>query len=143
MSAKVKNCPICGNLFIALPGVRVCRDCRDIELQKEKEIISYVREHPKSTVQEILDATGCSEKMLRRMIKEGRFIEFRKDISYPCKKCGRPIIAGKYCKDCYEKMQQKLRHAQLTQMDYLKKKEKEGDKEKKTYSEAMLEKIMK
>ncbi|MBR6267500.1 MAG: flagellar protein [Selenomonadaceae bacterium] len=133
-SIKLKSCPMCGKTFIATPAQRVCRDCRDKEYQMEREIVNYVRDHPGAQPAEIIEATGASEAVLRRMIEEGRFIELG-NIMYPCKKCGKPISSGKYCRACYVKMKQSLEKAQVD----IKKRNLERGKAKAehTYSKSM------
>ena len=116
-------------------------------MQREREIVAFVREHPNSTIAEIIEATGASEKMIKRMIEEGRFVEFSQNIHYPCKKCGKLIVAGKYCKSCYEKMQKAIRKAHTDQMLAHMRKKSGGsaEKEKSTYSDGMkgiMEKLL-
>ena len=137
--AKMKNCPMCGKVFLATPGRRVCIDCREAEMQREREIVAFVREHPNSTIAEIIEATGASEKMIKRMIEEGRFVEFSQNIHYPCKRCGKLIVAGKYCKSCYEGMQKAIQKAHANQMlAHMRKKSADSkEKEKSTYSDGM------
>lgn len=110
-------------------------------MQREQEIVAFVRENPNSTIAEIVEATGASEKMIRRMIEEGRFVEFSRNIHYPCRKCGKMIVAGKYCKSCYEKMQKNIQRAHADQMLAHLRKKRSGDgaegKDKSTYSDGM------
>ena len=139
MSAfKLKTCPMCGKPFLATPVTRVCRDCREIEFQMERDIVNYVRDHPGARPTEIIEETGASEAVLRRMIEEGRFVELG-NIMYPCKKCGKPISSGKYCRACYSKMQQSLQKAQADIKARTEKKAKA--KEERTYSKSMKDKI--
>ena len=104
---KLKNCPICGKVFVD-SGTGVCRDCYE-EMQKmETTVLEYVRDHPKCKVQEIVEATGAKEKLVIRMIKQGRFIQSGCEISYPCEKCGKPIFRGKYCEECQKNLRQAI-----------------------------------
>ncbi len=129
---------MCGKAFLATPAQRVCRDCRDKEYQMERTIINYVRDHPGAQPAEIIEETGASEQLLRRMIQEGRFIELG-NIMYPCKKCGRPISSGKYCRECYVKMKQSLEKAHT---DIKIRNEKiKRQKEEHTYSKSMRDKL--
>ena len=131
---KLKNCPVCGRVFYATRALRVCRDCRDKELEMERVVINYVRDHPKCTIPEIVEETGASQDLVKRMVEEGRFIEFA-EVRYPCKKCGRPINGGKYCKSCLSTMTNTLQKANKSiRMKQLK--EREG-----TYSDAMADLI--
>ena len=111
MAGKMKNCSSCGKVFIAINNSRVCPDCREKEEQWEKEIIEYVREHPKSQIPEIVEATGVQEPVIRRMIREGRFLSSNVELFYPCEKCGSPIQKGQYCDKCQKEMREELQAA--------------------------------
>ena len=111
MAGKMKNCSSCGKVFIAINNSRVCPDCREKEEQWEKEIIEYVREHPKSQIPEIVEATGVQEPIIRRMIREGRFLSSNVELFYPCEKCGSPSQKGQYCDKCQKEMREELQSA--------------------------------
>ena len=69
MAGKMRNCSSCGKVFVSINDSRICMDCRAKEEEWEKEIITYVRENPKSTIAEIVEATGAQEPLIRRMIR--------------------------------------------------------------------------
>ena len=137
---KLKTCPICGKAFLALPTRRVCRDCLEAEYQMEREIVDYVRDHPGARPTEIIEETGASESLLRRMIEEGRFVELG-NVMYPCRKCGKPISSGKYCQSCYIKMKQSLEKAHADIKARTERKAKEKKKEERTYSKSMRDQL--
>ena len=100
MANKLKNCSGCGRLYLDT-GVGICPDCQQKELDAEDMVAAYVRENQGCTVAEVCAATGISEKIIRRMIRQGRFsnipgVEFR----YPCARCGEMIDHGDYCFSC-------------------------------------------
>ena len=99
---KLKNCTICGKVFIPVRGEKVCRDCRIKEEEKEREVIQYVRDHQGVSMKEAAEATGVSEKFIKQMINQGLFanLNINNNFFYPCVKCGRPISRGTYCTDC-------------------------------------------
>ena len=105
MTGKMKNCPVCGKLFVATPNMRVCRDCIEKEQEQEIEVVNYVR-YP-----EIVEATGVSEALIKRLIREGRFEQVGVKLCYPCEKCGAPIVVGKLCGSCSEELQKELQQA--------------------------------
>ena len=107
MAGKIKNCPMCGRLF-ADHGARVCADCYDKIQKKESEVINYVRDNPKCKVGDIVEATGAPERMIKKMIQDGRFIQTGAQMSYPCEKCGAPIITGRICHSCMDAMRKDL-----------------------------------
>ena len=53
-------------------------------------------------MREVMEQTGASDKMLKRMLNEGLFANITQsgDFFYPCVNCGRPINKGTYCSDC-------------------------------------------
>ena len=108
MAGKMKNCPMCGKLFLATNTMRVCRDCLEKEHEMESNVVNYVRQHPDCNIPEIIKETGAPEKMIRRLIKEGRFVEAGVKITYPCEKCGAPISTGKLCNKCAEALRAEL-----------------------------------
>ena len=111
MEMKLKNCPVCGKVYVDT-GIRMCRDCYEKMLDEENSILSYVRDHPKSQIKEICDATGAKERVVMKMIKDGRFIQSGALISYPCETCGKPITRGRFCEECGKKLQNEVRKQQ-------------------------------
>ena len=108
MAGKMKNCSSCGKVFFSINNARICMDCRAKEEQWEKSIVDYVRDHPKSKIGEIVEATGVQEPVIRRMIREGRFVSTGVELYYPCEKCGSPIQKGQYCEKCQKDMRDEL-----------------------------------
>ena len=111
MGAKLKNCQICGRVFMSTGG-KVCPACLDKQADDEMVVIEYVRDNPKCKVHEIIEATGVNESIIRRLIEEGRFIQEGVEYSYPCKKCGTLIVRGKFCEKCMNEMQEQLQGVQ-------------------------------
>ena len=101
MAGKIKNCPMCGKLFNDT-GHKVCMDCYDKLQEKEHEVVEYVRDHRGAKIPEICEATGAPAGMIKKMIREGRFEQIGVKMSYPCEKCGAPIVTGKICQSCEE-----------------------------------------
>ena len=106
--AKMKNCPMCGKIFVPLGTAKYCPDCQDKMREKEAEVVNYVRDNPKCKVSELIEATGAPESMIKRLIREGRFEQVGVQMSYPCEKCGKPIYTGKFCAECMESMRKEV-----------------------------------
>jgi len=112
MAGKLKNCPECGKLFMDM-GSRICRDCLEREDELMVQVSSFVRDHPHSTIKDIVEGVeGVKERLVRRMIKEGRFVQDGIDISYPCEKCGKPIHRGRFCDKCDAEIKKDVMKAQ-------------------------------
>ena len=102
---EVINCPNCGKIFVKT-GVRLCPDCLDLENEQEHKVTEYVRDNRQATVKQIVDATGVPEKIIMRMVKDGRFKESDLPIKFPCENCGAMITQGRFCRMCSEEMSQ-------------------------------------
>lgn len=107
MAGKIKNCPVCGKLFSDL-GHGCCPTCYEKVLEKEREVVNYVRDHKGAKIPEICEATGAPSGMIKKLIREGRFEQIGVKMTYPCEKCGAPIISGKICKTCEESARAEL-----------------------------------
>ena len=111
MAAKLRNCQGCGKLFMSQHGERLCQPCVEAQAKLEGVVVEYVRDHPKCKIVEIMEETGASEAMIRRLIDEGRFEQVGVKVTYPCKKCGKEIVVGQYCDSCLQEMQSELHSA--------------------------------
>lgn len=96
---KLKNCSGCGRLYMEV-GQGMCSDCYRKEQEDEQVVYSYVRDHDKCSIKQIIDDTGVKERIILRMLKQGRFIATGVEITYPCQSCGEPITTGKLCPKC-------------------------------------------
>ena len=112
---KIRNCIKCGKIFAALHGEKVCKDCVQQEKEFEEQVIKYIRDNPGSSMKEVMEATGATEKMMKRMMQEGIFsnaaIKPDANATYPCMSCGRPITSGTYCMDCLSRLRDQTRKA--------------------------------
>ena len=107
---QIKSCPVCGRPYVEI-GRKMCRECYEKEEAMELEVIHYVREHPGATGEEVIEATGVPASVIRKMIREGRFVDENFKIDYPCARCGRSIIKGKLCQDCLMKLHNRIQKA--------------------------------
>ncbi|MCL2168533.1 MAG: MerR family transcriptional regulator [Defluviitaleaceae bacterium] len=103
---EMAKCAKCKKLFprFSLP---ICDSC-----EKEEETIfdlvkEYLRDHPKTTVGEVSEATGVSTKKILGYLREGR-IEIHEGAGLACGHCGTGIRSGQLCKDCFENAAKKI-----------------------------------
>lgn len=112
---KIRNCTKCGKIFATTGNERVCKDCVQKEKEFEESVVKYIREHPGSSIKEVMEATGATDKMMKRMMQDGIFsnatIARDENATYPCMKCGRPITNGTYCMDCLSQLRDQTRKA--------------------------------
>lgn len=110
---KLKNCSQCGRIFTPVRGEKLCRDCRIKEEELERQVLSYVRDNPGVSIKEAMEATGVSEKIIKRMAREGLFVNISEagNFFYPCMGCGKPINHGTYCTDCLNRLRTETKKA--------------------------------
>lgn len=107
---NLKNCNVCGKVFIAVGDERICRDCFKNEEADRNRLMDYVRDNPGITINEAIEATGVPDRMVKRMVLEGTFSD-QKDqavtrASRVCVICGAPVGgSGIYCRRCAERFQ--------------------------------------
>ncbi|MBP3722933.1 MAG: flagellar protein [Selenomonadaceae bacterium] len=111
MAGKIKNCQYCGKLYAEI-GRGMCPDCLAKEDKKIEEVVTFVRANPGAKVPEIVKETGAHETLIKRLIREGRFEQMGVKMTYPCEKCGAPIITGKLCQNCSDAIKQELQATQ-------------------------------
>ncbi len=112
MGAKLRNCQRCGKLFTSNNNEKICRDCMDAQADLEAEVIAFVKNNPGCTITDIEEGTGADEKLIRHLMDTGRFTQMGGLVAYPCKKCGKPIVAGQFCGDCLSAMQANIKSVQ-------------------------------
>ena len=102
----LSNCPECGKVYLENPA-KLCPECYEKEEQAADKVAEYLRDHPKSHINEVHEATGVSHKVILRMIRKGRVMgEF--DVHYPCETCGAPITEGRVCNGCSKNILEQL-----------------------------------
>ncbi|WP_462331689.1 flagellar protein [Schwartzia sp. (in: firmicutes)] len=111
MANTLKNCSECGRVFVDT-GIGVCRDCYEKQQDQMQEISSYVRDNPHSTVKQICEALNVKEKLVMRMIREGRFVTDGVQLEYPCESCGAPITSGRFCDKCNGELAKQMQQTQ-------------------------------
>ncbi|ERL03791.1 hypothetical protein [Mitsuokella sp. oral taxon 131] len=104
MAGKIRNCKMCGKIFVPYNNAKICPDCKEKEAKMESVVINYVRDNPGVKIPKILEDTGATEALIRRLIQEGRFESAGVPLKYPCERCGAPITTGKFCRNCADEM---------------------------------------
>ena len=102
------NCVRCGKLFNRLSRP-ICPDCARDEERQADAVISFLKDNPSATIEEISESTGVDSQVILRLIRDDR-LRATTACSLPrnCKACGAPIDAGQYCGHCLRKFGQAL-----------------------------------
>ncbi|MGQ9747738.1 MAG: MerR family transcriptional regulator [Candidatus Caldatribacteriaceae bacterium] len=132
------KCKRCGKIFNKVLEKDVCPECLDKEEEEFQKVRNFFREHPRAKLEEASQGTGVDKKIILQFLKEGRLQlslseeEFLKEGLF-CERCGKPILQGKLCVECRQKLGLIVSHS-----------EKEEKKEKKArprfYFKEMIEK---
>ena len=107
---NLRNCKHCGKVFIVAGDDLLCPECLKQEEQVRTRIMDYVRDNPGVTIEQALLATGVPDRVLKRMILEGKFTTdsdnpIAKHVRKVCAICGKPIEGlGIYCRSCTSRM---------------------------------------
>ena len=104
---KLKNCPECGKVFLENGG-GYCPACMKQREEQKAAIVSFLREHPESGVDEICAALGVKKSLVIYMLQPGRLDGLDVHVSYPCAACGEMIFSGRYCRPCAAQMAEAL-----------------------------------
>ena len=98
---EMAKCAKCKNLF---PKFRepICEACIKEEEHLFESVKEYLRDHPKTTVGEVSEATGVSTKKIFGYLRDGR-IEVAEGAGLNCAQCGTSITSGQLCSVCFEK----------------------------------------
>ncbi len=104
MSPKPTNCAGCGKLFLNPGTGKYCPACKQKHEKQMDEIAAYVRDNPRSSVDEICTALEVKKSLVIDMLRSGRLEEININIKYPCAACGKKISHGRYCKACGKKI---------------------------------------
>ncbi len=111
MSINVANCPRCGRIF-AKSVKNLCPECAKEEEDMYEKVYSYLRENPKSTVQQVSEHTGVPEERILSFLRQDRIMSAEwTELTYPCERCGADINSGRFCDRCNKEMQESLHSA--------------------------------
>ena len=99
----LSNCPECGEIYIKSKFRDVCEKCWREEEAAYDTVYKYMRkrENRAATMLQVVEATGVSEALILKFIKNGKLqIAQFPNLGYPCDKCGKIIRTGKLCESC-------------------------------------------
>lgn len=117
----LSNCRECGKLYLENPA-RLCPECYEKEEQDANTVAEYLRDHPKSHIDQVHEATGVKHKVILRMLKNGR-ITGDVSMEYPCETCGKPIAEGRLCNACSHNILSQLKPGDAKKPEAAKKEE--------------------
>lgn len=100
----VRNCKKCGKLF-NYSGEALCPLCAKEMEDKFFEVRDYIYKNPSASMAVVAEENDVPIQQIKKWVRQERLC-FSKDsgISIDCESCGKPILTGRYCKECKGKM---------------------------------------
>lgn len=104
----VRNCKSCGKLFQYI-GKPLCPACSKKMEDKFNEVRDYIRDNPTVNMSQVSEELDVPIQQIKRWVREER-LAFSKDsgITISCENCGKPILTGRFCKECKSSMRNNL-----------------------------------
>jgi flagellar operon protein (TIGR03826 family) len=99
---NLDNCPDCGKLYVR-SRIDLCPDCIKRIESDITRTVSYLREHPQSTIYQVSEAIGLSVSKITKFILKKRIsLDDFPNMDYPCERCGTMIRENRVCVPCYQ-----------------------------------------
>lgn len=104
----VRNCKKCGKLF-NFTGEPLCPACVKEMESKFFQVREYIYSNPTASMATLAEENEIPIQQIKKWVRQER-LSFTKDsgISIDCEMCGKPILTGRYCKECKTKVTNKF-----------------------------------
>lgn len=104
----VRNCKKCMKLF-NFTGDPLCPACVKEMEDKFYEVRDYIYNNPTASMSTVAEENDIPLQQIKKWVRQER-LSFSKDsgISIDCEKCGKPILTGRFCKECQRTMADKF-----------------------------------
>ncbi|MBQ4293372.1 MAG: flagellar protein [Lachnospiraceae bacterium] len=101
---NVQACRKCKRLFNAFGEALYCPQCMQESESKLVEVKDYLWDKKIASMHEISQACDVSIDQLKEWLREERLSLADGATELLCEKCGQPILTGRYCAECKDKM---------------------------------------
>lgn len=104
----VRNCKKCQKLF-NFTGEPLCPACIKEMEDKFFEVRDYIYANPTASMATVAEENDVPIQQIKKWVRQER-LTFSKDsgITIDCESCGRPILTGRFCKECQKNMTDKF-----------------------------------
>lgn len=104
----VRNCKNCGKLF-NYTGEPICPVCAKELEDKFFSVRDFIYANPTASMSTVAEEMEIPIQQIKKWVRQER-LSFSKDsgMSIDCEVCGKPILTGRYCKECKMQMTNKL-----------------------------------
>ncbi|MCR5755685.1 MAG: flagellar operon protein YvyF [Acetatifactor sp.] len=95
-------CKQCGGVMVYRGiGEYQCEECGYEDYDDYGKARRYIEKNSGATAMDIENATGVSQKSIRRMLREARLeVASTSKVFLHCERCGKEIRSGQYCDEC-------------------------------------------
>ncbi|HEY3315694.1 MAG TPA: MerR family transcriptional regulator [Bacillota bacterium] len=107
MPMELRNCPRCGNLF-TYSGKNLCPVCLAEDEKEYDTLRAFLKDNPRAGLEETSEATGVKPERILKFLREGRIVAAQEVSWIQCERCGKPIIAGRFCSECAGDLRKEL-----------------------------------
>lgn len=78
-----------------------CEDCDHLDYDDYGKVRLFIEQHRGATTVEIEAYTGVSQRIIRKLLRDGRLeIAENSKMFLRCERCGKNIRSGQYCPEC-------------------------------------------
>ena len=95
-------CKTCGGVMVYEGvGEYRCEDCNFLDYDDYGKVRVFIEKHRGATAMEIESYTGVSQRIIRKLLRDGRIEVAENSKSFiHCERCGKNIRSGHYCQEC-------------------------------------------
>lgn len=103
-------CKVCGGVMVFKGvGEYRCEECRAVDYDDYGKVRLYIEGHPGANAAQVEENTGVSQKIIRRLLKDGRIEVAEGSKSFlRCEVCGKNIRSGQFCPECETKVHHRI-----------------------------------
>lgn len=105
-----RQCEKCGGVMVFQGlGEYRCEDCGELAYDDYGKVRAYIEEHKGANAAQVEEATGVSQKTIRRLLKDGRLEVAEGSKTFlRCEICGKTLRSGRYCPECEIKVHRNI-----------------------------------
>lgn len=109
-----KVCVECGGVMIFKGvGEYCCEKCGTVEYDDYGKVRMYIEKNPGANAAQVEENTGVTQKIIRRLLKDGRIEVAEGSKSFlRCEVCGKDIRSGQFCPECEKKVHNRIEEHQ-------------------------------
>ena len=107
-------CKECGGVMIYKGvGEYRCEDCDYLDYDDYGKVRLFIERHRGATAMEIESYTGVSQRIIRKLLRDGRIeVAENSKVFLHCECCGKNIRSGQYCAECETNMHRNMEEKQ-------------------------------